>query len=270
VAKIRLAKSLKLGFSVSIVYLVLLSMGFAQEPKGIPPYYPTPYAGGANSKNRPIMGGDPIGYWKKGYGTIGMPIIDYNGRFVFFITNNHVISYPDTYNSIKIFQPAVRNPWNSKDPEDVMFWAYDYIQVENGLEANNTIDAARVFVDIYNHDLVDFLPEVRDIGKPSIELGECKPFQSVYKRGAKTGLQKSYIVGCSSSVIVQGWDGTEARFIDQILVSSVNPDFIKCGDSGSILFTEDNKPLGIATAVDNCEGGKSWWGKLQYIADWLQ
>ena len=72
--------------------------------------------------------------------------------------------------------------------------------------------------------------------------------QSVQKYGRTTALTKGTITMTNVTVRV-GYSSGIARFVQQIIVQSNKP-FLKSGDSGSLLVTDDgwNSPVGLLFA----------------------
>lgn len=170
-------------------------------------------------------------------GTIGARVK--SGSSVYALSNNHVYALENkaTIGS-KVLQPGLydTNCSYSSSSDLGHLAAFVAIDFSGG---NNTVDAA--IASTTTADLGTATPS-DGYGTPSSTTvsPEAALGQSVQKYGRTTALTKGVVTGINATVRVSYSSGT-AVFVNQIIVESVGPPFIKAGDSGSLLVTDPGR-----------------------------
>ncbi len=191
-------------------------------------------------------------------GTIGARVTD--GTDVFALSNNHVyakgndadIGDPDTddTSSDTILQPG-RYDTNCVPDPDPIGVLYDYVDLLfDG--SDNTVDAAIALSDtgrLGNGTPAD------GYGVPSSATVSPELNLPVQKYGRTTGLTHG-------SIVIIDWEGNvgygsgPAHFIDQIVVESGKGPFVKAGDSGSLVVTDDDWVESVGLLFAGTRSGK--------------
>lgn len=186
-------------------------------------------------------------------GTIGARVK--NNGSVYALSNNHVYALENKAPiGSAVLQPGRYDTGCVANANDVIGTLAAFESIVFSTSASNVMDAAIASSSTAN--LGNATP-TGGYGMPktatketaaSAELGAA-----VQKYGRTTKLTKGTITGINATVNVgYGASGT-ARFVDQIIVSGGKP-FIKAGDSGSLLVTDDpneersNRPVGLLFA----------------------
>ena len=177
-------------------------------------------------------------------GTIGARVKDINGN-VYALSNNHVYALENTASIGSIvLQPGrydsncVYNPNNSIGT----LYAYEPIKFDG---SNNEIDAA---IALTTTGALGNSTPSNGYGTPSSTTIAASVGLPVQKYGRTTSLTRGSINAINATVKVGYGSGT-AIFVGQIIVYSSKP-FIKAGDSGSLLVSDDTsrKPVGLLFA----------------------
>ncbi len=186
-------------------------------------------------------------------GTIGARVTD--GVNLYALSNNHVLALEnaadigadpalDDSPSDTVLQPG-RFDTNCVTDADPLGVLYDFQPINFALGLN-VIDAALMLTDAGR--LGNATP-ADGYGTPSSVTVAAYIGQPVQKYGRTTGLTRAAV----SILNWSGWVGYNAglaMFENQIVVSSSKGAFIKAGDSGSLLVTDDggNNPVGLLFA----------------------
>ncbi len=178
-------------------------------------------------------------------GTISARVKDSAGN-VYALSNNHVYALENAapFGS-EVLQPGLYDTGcqiGYSDQDIGTLFAYIRINFSGG---DNTVDAAIATSSI--EKLGNSTPS-NGYGTPNSTTTSASLMQSVQKYGRTTALTKGTIIGINATVNV-GYSSGTARFVDQIIVTSNKP-FIKAGDSGSLLVTNDSNsnPVGLLFA----------------------
>jgi hypothetical protein len=188
-------------------------------------------------------------------GTIGARVKDASGN-VYALSNNHVYALENTASrGSEVLQPGRYEGYDRKtndcpaNANDAIGTLADFEEIDfHPLPPYyNNIDAAIALSSIDN--LGNSTPE-NGYGTPGSSPVDAVIGQAVQKYGRTTSLTKGTITGVNATVLVQ-YGLLLARFEDQIIVES-NKSFIKAGDSGSLLVTDDSdcSPVGLLFAGD--------------------
>jgi hypothetical protein len=177
-------------------------------------------------------------------GTIGARVTD--GNNVYALSNNHVYALEnDAKIGSDVLQPGRYDTNCDIDPNDVLGTLTDFVTIDFSTSANNTVDAAIALSDIGK--LGNSTP-FNGYGTPNSRTVVAELDQDVQKYGRTSSLTKGVITAIHATLNI-GYSSGTARFVDQIIVQSRKP-FIKAGDSGSLLVTddEDANPVGLLYA----------------------
>ena len=177
-------------------------------------------------------------------GTISARVRDAGGN-VFALSNNHVYALEnDAPIGSDVVQPGLYDTSCAFDASNVLgtLAAFNTIDFSGG---NNTIDAALAATT--TADLGNATP-ANGYGAPSSTTVSAVLGQAVQKYGRSSSLTTGSITGVNATILV-GYQSGTATFTDQIVVESHKP-FIKAGDSGSLLVTNDANanPVGLLFA----------------------
>jgi hypothetical protein len=199
-------------------------------------------------------------------GTIGARVK--SGHNVYALSNNHVYALENTAAiGSKVLQPGLYDTGCTFTSADFLgnLSRYMTIQFNNtscdpdtNTSTCNIVDAA---IASTTSSLLGNSTPTNGYGTPNstpISSGSLFVGQAVQKYGRTTSLTKGTVIGINSTVSVSYGASGNAIFINQILVGSSRP-FIKAGDSGSLLVTDDAgaNPIGLLFAGDS--SGKYAW-----------
>ncbi len=177
-------------------------------------------------------------------GTIGARVKDRDG-YVYALSNNHVYALENTASiGSVVLQPGlydtrcVYNPNNSIGT----LYAYEPIKFDG---SNNEIDSA---IALTTTGLLGNSTPSNGYGTPSSTTRAASVGLPVQKYGRTTSLTRGAINAINATVKVGYGSGT-AIFMGQVIVYSSKP-FIKAGDSGSLLVSDDasHNPVGLLFA----------------------
>jgi len=185
-------------------------------------------------------------------GTISARVKDASGM-VYALSNNHVYALENSASiGSSVLQPGRYDTKCSINTNNIIgtLAKFNYIDFSGG---PNTIDAAIALSSTTN--LSNGTP-TNGYGTPASTIVTAGLSMPVQKYGRTTSLTKGTVVGINSTVKVSYSSGT-ALFVNQIVVNGKS--FIKAGDSGSLLVTNDNKdsPVGLLFA-GNGSGTYAW------------
>jgi hypothetical protein len=177
-------------------------------------------------------------------GTIGARVRDNSGN-VYALSNNHVYALENAapIGSSQVLQPGLYDTNCIYDANNVIGTLSDFITI-NFAGGDNEVDAA---IARSSKDILGNSTPSNGYGTPKSTTVLASVNQAVQKYGRTTSLTKGTVTGINAIVDVSYSSGT-ARFINQIVVSSLRP-FIKPGDSGSLLVTDPGRnPVGLLFA----------------------
>ncbi len=204
---------------------------------------PPDYCTSTTEKFRPACIGTSTGHPNITAGTIGARVTD--GR-VFALSNNHV--YADENNAIigdNVLQPGSFDA--GIDPDDAIGTLFDFEPIVFDDFTPNEVDAAIALSSTANLGNATPSDGYGTPGSATVSVVDALGL-NVQKYGRTTGLTDGTVTMINATVRV-GYSSGIARFVDQIIVQSNKP-FIKAGDSGSLLVTDDgwNSPVGLLFA----------------------
>jgi len=177
-------------------------------------------------------------------GTIGVRMTKGDGLTV-ILSNNHVFAGPNTQPiGTNILQPGLFDTDCVADP-DVLGQLLDFESISN--ISPNTMDAAIASTTTL---LVDNSTPTDGYGIPKSAITKPTLNQSVQKYGRTTELTAGVITGINVTVLVD-YGGTlgVVTFEDQIIVEA-RKSFLRAGDSGSLLITDQGHPVGLLFAAN--------------------
>lgn len=179
-------------------------------------------------------------------GTIGARVVDGAGD-LFALSNNHVYALEGAAAlGSSVLQPGRYDTGCALDEGDVIGSLADFEEIS--FTSDNEIDAAIAALDTESGEpTVGNATPGDGYGTPSSQpLVGLGPVQ---KYGRTTAETHGYAYAVNGIVNV-GYDGGTARFVDQVFVEGQRGPFIKAGDSGSLLVTDDvaANPVGLLFA----------------------
>jgi hypothetical protein len=176
-------------------------------------------------------------------GTIGCRVTD--GTDVFALSNNHVYALQNNAPlGSEVLQPGLVDTGCTYDLNNVIGSLFDYVAIDfSGFPHENVVDAAIALTS--TNDLDNATPS-NGYGIPKSPTVEASLSQKVMKYGRTSALTKGTVTGIDGNFII-GYGGSQAFFVNQIIVQSRKP-FIKAGDSGSLLVTTEKNPVGLLFA----------------------
>lgn len=194
-------------------------------------------------------------------GTIGARVK--KGSDVYALSNNHVYARENKAQiGEKILQPG---PYDTKcvvDEKNVIGNLSDYVHIYfNGSE--NTVDAA---IALSSTGQLGKSTPPGGYGTPNSAIKSASVGLAVQKYGRTTSLTKGTISAINATINVT-YDSGTAKFVNQIVVRSTKP-FIKAGDSGSLLVTNDANayPVGLLFA-GNASGTYAIANQIQDVLE---
>ena len=217
-------------------------------------------------------------------GTLGARLKNPLTGDLFILSNNHVLALSNQgMSGDQIVQPgpADADPvcTTSAASYNQLGTLGSYPEINFDGVTPNTIDAATVAISsialVKNETPTDGygIPQSTPLtcipeNSPDADCTNLLANPSVQKYGRTTGLTKGMISGINVTVAVDYTAGT-AIFEHQIEVSSAsrNGNFIKSGDSGSLLVTDpDNQPVGLLFAGDR-RGKMGFANRIDLVLD---
>lgn len=181
-------------------------------------------------------------------GTISARLKDGSGNY-YALSNNHVFALEnDAAIGSQIMQPGLYDTQCLYSSSDDLGTLAGYIPIDFS-GGTNTVDAALALMP-NDHSLGDSTPP-DGYGTPSSTLASASVGLAVQKYGRSTQDTHGQVTGINATISV-GYSTGTAVFDHQIIVQSHKP-FIKAGDSGSLVVTDDgsNDPVGLIFAGDN-------------------
>lgn len=199
------------------------------------------FAAGAT---RPAPGGVSIGHAGMGSGTLGCLVSSQNKLYL--LSNNHVIAGVNQgHLNDPIFQPGPLDPGTALSMPIGVLSHYVPIQFY-GIE--NLVDCAIAQVDPHSVTPINLC-----YGKISpVPVGVAQGM-AVKKCGMMTGGTVG-VVQSPSATIQVNYNGAIAVFANQIIISSLGTAFSKRGDSGSLILSKNNQPIGLLCSTSDTAG----------------
>jgi hypothetical protein len=201
---------------------------------------------------RPVPIGVSIGHTDVTAGTLGCLVS--RGCHNYVLSNAHVIADENAGSpGDSILQPGPID--GGVHPADEIAVLSESVPIQYGtFRVENRVDAAIAITDA---TMVTTQTRTNGYGTYKSETVDPEYLMLVQKYGRSSALSHGYIDVVSVSVDV-GYKGGVARFVDQIIIKSVDTsDFSRPGDSGALIIAEDGdddrKPVGLlfAATTDN-------------------
>ena len=196
-------------------------------------------------------------------GTITARLIDNDGN-IYAASNNHVYALENGLNvkdddgedvdtiigSAVLQQGRVDMSAGCGTPEEIADSEIGTLTafVPISFSGDNRVDAAIALSDT---DLLGNATPSDGYGTPTsstVPMTDLFFRQTVLKYGRTTGFTSGNVDAINATVNIT-YDGGTARFVGQIIVKG--RDFLLSGDSGSLLVTENNEPIGLLFAGSN-------------------
>ena len=240
---------------------VLLDVIEAPQPKDlrlrIDPFSVQAVTTHQKCHDTPIPGGAQIAPANANWvGTLGCALNLPQGRG--FLTNEHVSGLGAV--GASCCQPHGRAGWFGK------FLATGGVR----FDGPNYIDAA---VGLAQYTDGQFAPGTYTVTNKQLDMGQIKPEAAqaqvglrVVKSGRTTGVTRGRIVGINATSRV-GYDEGTALYRGQVVIQSDSGNFSAGGDSGSLILTEDLRPVALLFAGG---GGQTIANPIGYVLDWCK
>ena len=203
------------------------------------------------TRQRPATSGISIGHVDITAGTLGGLMRDQRSNAVVILSNNHVLANSnDARPGDAILQPGVADGGHA--PADVIANLTRFIPIDFSDNAQNHMDAAiatplEPAAEYVGWDTQNIGPEtpgkIRTLGDGDLGL-------AVQKTGRTTGHTKGSIQGLYATVQVNYGEAGNAVFTDQVIISQPlgQDDFSRGGDSGSLVYDDQNACIGLLFA----------------------
>lgn len=203
-------------------------------------YWPRPVPIGVSTGNR----------YECAAGTISARVTTGNGPGgVYALSNNHVYAREnDASSGEAVVQPGLYDTQCSYDGSYQLGTLAAWIPIDFSGSASNIVDAA---IASTTTSALGKATPADGYGTPGSTPVSAALGMHVQKYGRTTQLTRGVVTVIDAMVFI-GYSSGTARFVDQVIVESNKP-FIKPGDSGSLLVTDDASanPVGLMFAADN-------------------
>jgi hypothetical protein len=223
-------------------------------------------AGKAAAKGRPSGGSPepgPTGTFKRpvpigvstgnagecSAGTIGARVKDGSGN-VYALSNNHVYALENTAPlGSTVLQPGLYDTGCVFSAKNAIGTLSAYEPIEFSSKASNVVDAA---IAASSTSSLGKSTPAGGYGTPSSTPIAAKVGQAVQKFGRTSSLTTGKVTSVNGIVEVSYGAAGTARFVDQVFVEGKKA-FLKAGDSGSLLVTQNSSanPVGLLFASDS-------------------
>jgi hypothetical protein len=207
---------------------------------------------GGLDRHRPLRPGASVGHYRITAGTIGCFVR--TGKRTFILSNNHVLADEnDGSKGDEIIQPGDID--GGRRPRDVVATLAAFERLRP--RGPNSMDCAVALV-LDGVESDDRPLGMRNHLHPDPEAPEDG--DRVEKVGRTTGHTKGRVTAFEVDDVVVRYDLGNVRFNDQIEISASRGPFSAGGDSGSLIFTsQDRKPYALLFAGSD-SGGPSGTG----------
>lgn len=178
-------------------------------------------------------------------GTIGARV-KRTGGYIYALSNNHVYALENTASfESEVVQPGLYDTQCLYNGNNSIGKLSSFVPI-NFSGGNNKVDAA---IALSGTDRLGNATPSNGYGTPNSITVSAILDQTVQKYGRTSSLTTGTITGINATIIVSYGSSGNAKFVNQITVSSNKP-FIKAGDSGSLLVTNDQdaNPVGLLFA----------------------
>jgi len=197
---------------------------------------------------RPVPIGVSIGHTDVTAGTLGCRVS--RGCHQYVLSNAHVIANENSgLPGDSILQPGPTD--GGVHPADEIATLSESVPIKFGTSGNiaNRVDAAIAITDA---SMVTTVTRTNGYGEPKSETVNPSLGLLVQKYGRSSANSHGFIDIVDVTIDV-GYNGGAARFVDQIVIKSVDSsDFSRGGDSGSLIVidggADDRKPVGLLFA----------------------
>ena len=180
-------------------------------------------------------------------GTIGARVRA--GANVYALSNNHVYALEnEAAISSEVLQPGLYDTGCVYKGSNHLGALADFAPIEFSAKASNVVDAA--IASTSEASLGKKTP-ANGYGEPSSQTQAATVGLAVQKFGRTSSLTTGKVVAINGIVEV-AYSAGIARFVNQVFVEGKKP-FLKAGDSGSLLVTQNTsaKPVGLLFASDS-------------------
>lgn len=226
--------------------------------------------GGGTSVNfkervaRPVPVGYSVGnYMECAAGTYGARVT--RGGNIYALSNNHVFARQNAGSPGEIVgQPGLydNKPQCSGFYADTIGSLADFVPVQTGTNANNTVDCAIV---LSSASFLSNSTPAGFYGVPSATAVQAALDLPIQKVGRTSGRTTGTVIGINATVTL-AYAGANTRFVDQVLTSS---GFSKSGDSGSLIVTNDATANPVALLFAGNRQGYTWGNRIQNVLSGL-
>ncbi len=178
-------------------------------------------------------------------GTISARVKDSGGNY-YALSNNHVYALENSAPvGSEITQPGLYDTQCQLNGNNDIGALSRFVTI-NFSGGNNTVDAAIALTS--TSELGNSTPP-NGYGTPGSTTASPAIGMAVQKYGRSTQLTKGAVSAINANVIVDYGSGESATFVNQIIIGTKKP-FIKAGDSGSLLVTDNTaaNPVGLIFA----------------------
>lgn len=230
---------------------------------------------------RPLLMGESVGHVRVTAGTIGCFGIDRNGS-IGILSNNHVLAATNLGRTDDvILQPGRLDGGRSANPDHRVAKLKTFIPIDFDPAASNLVDCAFAALD------TDRACDARQVGHTvpnarAWSLGDIEDLVIERMPVRKVGRTTRYTEGVVEAVevdnvkvqMVTGPRPKFAMFNKQIAISGMKGAFSKGGDSGSLICTDDGRPIALlfaGTEVGGPNGGGITYGNpIRTVLDALE
>lgn len=205
---------------------------------------------------RPLRMGASVSHHRVTAGTIGCFGVSRNGGGIGILSNNHVLA--NTNRAVPgdiVLQPGRVDGGPRRGALNQVATLHEYIPIDFTPGAPNLVDCAfallseGIVCDACTMDVLSQSPKAWMIGEPDELIFDDVPVQKV---GRTTGFTEGTVEAIGvNNVKVQMIGGPRpkyALFNQQVAVAGVSETFSKGGDSGSLICTQDGRPVALLFA----------------------
>ncbi|HEY3191980.1 MAG TPA: hypothetical protein VGJ61_04285 [Solirubrobacterales bacterium] len=172
-----------------------------------------------------------------------------SGGNVYALSNNHVYALENSAQlGSQVMQPGLYDTGCAYSSDNVIGTLAKFVRIDFSDSANNVVDGAIASTTTAN--LGNSTPS-NGYGTPSSTTRAAAIGLAVQKYGRTSSLTQGQVTDVNA-ILKIGYSSGTARFVNQVVVQSKKP-FIKAGDSGSLLVSNDSSrnPVGLLFAGDS-------------------